>query len=115
MIGEEIDKIITAHYRALDRIRVVVPEWGNLEIYATPVTLAEEATWADAQRKPGLEWVARAIIAKAQREDGTLMFTIANLQTLLRSADAAVVKRVGAAILRTDADVGKPGESPQSD
>ena len=93
---------IRAHFAALSRKEIPVPEWG-LTVYATPVTLDDRSRiYKDADRS-AVRNMAQILIVKAVDKDGKPLFTQADLPALLKGADSDIVVRVAAQIMGTDA------------
>ena len=96
----EITDRIRAHFQSLGVREFIVPEWDNLTIYSTPVTLAERhRIYAGVKSDNDYEVLAKIIITKAQDKDGAKLFTIADKPALLNAADSSVLIRVAAEIM----------------
>ena len=99
----DLSSAISSHFKALKNQHLEVPEWGAdgipAVIFFDPVTVAERIELD----KHDDDYLVRVIIRKAQKPDGTKMFTLADLQMLLNSASALVVARVANRILNADA------------
>jgi len=97
--GNPIAQMV-AHYRNTGLNKIEVPEWANddgepLEIYYTPMTLAE--TKRIYSRSVGTDDVvvlADTLIQKALFSDGTKMFRELHRKTILKEVDAEVLMRV---------------------
>jgi hypothetical protein len=82
---------------ALERRKIVVPEWG-LTFYFGKMTVADMEA-VDARRKEGEEMTHQhrnmvLLVAKAQDEDGTPMFGMGDIMFLKSEADFVVLQRV---------------------
>lgn len=92
------------HFRADERHRIEVPEWGEpgapLVLWCPPCTLADKRTLHNRYKDGGLQdMYVHALIMKAQREDGTPAFTLEDKRPLLTSVAPAVVERIAETIL----------------
>jgi hypothetical protein len=95
---------IRAHFDALAPRKIVVPEWDNLEIHATPVTLAEHnRIYKGKEDATAYEIVVEVLIVKAKDANGKQLFTIADRPALFNHADPGVVARVAGEILGNSA------------
>lgn len=103
---------ISAHWDALQRQCVEIPEWGEpgqpAKVYFDPLTLAER----DKLRAyPHNEFIAQAIILKAEDAAGKKLFSIADKHQLLNAAAPSVITRIAERILIADCiDIEKLGE-----
>lgn len=103
---------IAAHWNAMKRQRVEVPEW-NTTIYYDPLSVAECDKLAPLSAN---EQAVEALILKATDEAGNPIFTKADKMQLLNMASPTVVKRIATAILIADMiDVNKLGEHSPTD
>lgn len=99
---------IAAHWDALKRQKVEVPEWNGAVIYYDPLTISERD---QLNRSASNEYAVDAIILKAQNENGERLFGKADKMQLMNAASGSVIGRVAAAILSADAvDVDRLGE-----
>ncbi len=92
------------HFRADERRRVEIPEWGEagapLVLFAAPVTLADKRKLHNRYKDGGLqEMFVHVLIDKAQTEDGKPAFTLEDKRALMTSVDPAVVERVAEQLL----------------
>jgi hypothetical protein len=91
---------VKAHFDSLTPRTITVPEWGDLEIHATPVTLSERSRiYAGAEKLDEHEVVCRILIHKAKDRDGKPLFTQADMPALLHHSDPTVVVRVASQIM----------------
>lgn len=102
-MGDILDRA-RLHFRADEKRRVEVPEWGAegapLVLWHTPVTLADKQRLHNRYKAGGLqEMYAYTLIQKAQREDGSRAFTEADKLDLMNQVDPRVVERIAAQIL----------------
>lgn len=99
----DLTDAITSHFAALKNQHVEVPEWGSDDIPAViffdPVTVAERIE-LDRYTE---DYLPRVLIRKALKLDGSKMFTLADLPTLMNSASALIVAQVANRILNADA------------
>ena len=105
MAIEAIEAAIRQHYESLGRIEVEVPEWGDITIWATPLTIEEQAkidTWRNKQDRYVM--FARIIIMKAEDEAGNKLFAEKDLPLLTKGAYGDVVSRVGRELVRVPED-----------
>jgi len=95
---------IRAHFDALAPKIITVPEWGDMEIHATPVTLAEQdRIYKGRENCSAYEIVVEALIVKAKGANGNPLFTIADRPSLMHHADPSVVARVAGEVLNNGA------------
>lgn len=100
---------IAAHFDAIGTRKIVVPEW-NLEIFTSPVTLAERSRiYADNRGDNDYGTLVKILITKARDADGKPLFTLADKATLLQRADSNVLIRVAAEIMSGAATTEPPG------
>jgi hypothetical protein len=91
---------VRAHFDALAPKVITVPEWGNLQIHATPVTVSEQKRiYGGKTDVDPYEIVVETIIIKSKNEKGEPLFTIADRPALMNRADPAVLARVAGEIL----------------
>lgn len=103
-MANPIIEMARAHFRADDRRRIEVPEWGApgapLVLFAPPVTLLDKQVLHGRYKDGGIQAMyVHALILKAQREDGAPAFTLEDKPQLMRSVEPAVVERIAEAIL----------------
>lgn len=102
-----IDRI-ASHFDSLAKRKIIVPEWGDLEIYATPMTLADRSQiYRGVDSDDGHTPLVRVLIIKARDAEGRPLFSIADQPKLMNRADPVVVVRVANEILN--------GEAPKAD
>jgi hypothetical protein len=95
---------VCAHFDALTPKKITVSEWGNLEIHATPITVAEQKRiYGGKEDASAYDIVIEVLIVKAKDAKGQPLFTIADRPALLNHADPAVVARVAGEILNSAA------------
>jgi len=95
---------IRAHFDALVSKKIKVPEWDNLEIHATPVTLAEHnRIYKGREEASAYDIVIEVLIVKARDEKGQPLFTIADRPALLNHASPGICARVAGEILNSQA------------
>lgn len=92
---------IKSHFESLDIKQVVVPEWDNTIIYATPFTMAEKKSLWVYAKGDTLEFTVRALMLKALDKEGKKLFTVADRKTLLHSASSDVIIRVAGELTTT--------------
>lgn len=89
---------------------IAVPEWPDddgapTRIYWSPLTLDEQRKLRVLHEKKGdedaVDYGLRVLIAKAEDETGTKLFTIEDRQALRGSADALVIDRIMVAMMST--------------
>jgi len=103
MANDIIDRA-RLHFRADERRRVEVPEWGDasgpLVLFYAPITLADKAKLRARMNEESLQamW-AQTLILKAQREDGKPAFTLDDKRALMHSVSPEVVERVAGQML----------------
>lgn len=91
---------VRAHYDSIAPKVIIVPEWDNLEIHATSVTLSEQSRiYSNAKEEDVYSSVIEVLIVKAKDAEGKALFTIADRPALLHHSDPAVVVRVASEIL----------------
>jgi len=99
---------IRAHFDALAPKKIIIPEWDNLEVHATPVTLAEHnRIYKGREEASAYDIVIEVLIVKARDAKGQPLFTIADRPSLLNHADPGIVARVAGEILN--------GQAPKSE
>lgn len=100
---ENVMERIQAHFAALGRNRIEVPEWGAegvpLAIESTPMTVADRGNVYRFAKNNSLEFLVRVIVLKAEDANCKPIFTKDDVFKLLHYADARVVERVANAIL----------------
>jgi hypothetical protein len=99
----DLSPAVAAHFGSLKNQHIEVPEWSTDElpcvIHFDPLTVQERIELADDQP----DFLARVLIRKALKPDGSKWFTLADLPMLLHNASALVVARVANRILNADA------------
>jgi len=90
---------VRAHFDSLAPKVILVPEWDNLEIHASPVTIAERGRIYGKADADEHEMVCRILLVKAKDKDGKPLFTQADLPALLHHSDPAVVVRIAGEIM----------------
>lgn len=90
---------VRAHFDSIAPKTITVPEWDNLEIHASPVTIAERGRIYAGDTKDEHELVCRILVVKAKDKDGKPLFTIADMPALLHHADPGVLVRVASEIM----------------
>ena len=95
------------HFRADERRRIEVPEWGEspespLVLFARPVTLADKKKLYNRLNDGGAqEMQAHILVMMAQTEDGKPAFTLEDKHALMNAVSPAVVERLAEQILKT--------------
>jgi len=84
-----IDKAI-AHFKDKGQQVINVLEW-DLDVYFTPFTIGEKETLT---KHDGMEFYLRALILKAEDEQGEKIFTLADRKKLKDHVDGSVVQRI---------------------
>jgi hypothetical protein len=91
---------VRAHFDSLAPKTIIVPEWDGLQIYTTPVTIADQTAIYKGNADADIyEICIEALIVKAKDADGKPLFTIADRPALRNRADPAVIARVAGEIL----------------
>ncbi len=90
---------VRAHFDSLAPKTIIVPEWADLQIHSTPVTIAERGRIYAGDTKDEHELVCRIILVKAKDKDGKPLFTLADMPALLHHADPSVLVRVASEIM----------------
>jgi hypothetical protein len=97
-----IDRV-RAHFDALGTRKIEVPEWG-LAVYSSPVTIEErKRIYRNEAEADSFAICVEILLVKAKDADGKPLFQLEDKAPLLRHADSAVVVRVAAAIMASDA------------
>lgn len=97
-----IDKV-KAHYDSLSRRVIKVPEW-DLDIHATPLTVAERRQiYSGVEDGDEHTPIVRILMIKARDEKGDPIFSKADEPHLMHHASPAVLFRVAADIMSTNA------------
>jgi hypothetical protein len=97
-MSDAIDRV-RAHFDSIAPKTIIVPEWADLEIHASPVTIAERGRIYAGDTKDEHELVCRILLVKAKDKDGKPLFTIADMPALLHHADPGVLVRVASEIM----------------
>ena len=103
-MGNAIIDRARLHFRADERRRIEVMEWGEggvpLVLYAAPCTLADKRILHNRYKDGGLqEMYVHALVLKAQKEDGTPAFDAGDKRALMTAVAPEVVERIAEAIL----------------
>lgn len=103
-MGNPIIDAARLHFRADERRRIEVPEWGTpgapLVLFAAPVTLADKKLLHTRYKDGGLqEMYVHALILKARTEDDKPAFTLEDKRTLMTAVAPGVVERIAAEIM----------------
>ena len=97
-----IDNVV-AHFDAQEIKKIEVKEWGTdeepLEIFTKPLTLQESKRLIKMANGGDLEVMVYAIITKSLDADGNKLFTLADKDKFLNSADVEVLSNVATEIL----------------
>jgi len=98
----EIMARVSAHFAALGKRRIEVPEWGGpdgpLVLFSNPLTVADRSkVYRHAQGS--LEFLVRVLVLKAEDADGKPVFDVGDVHDLMTAADAKVVERVANEIM----------------
>ena len=92
------------HFRAEERRRIEVPEWGEADVplvlHVKPVTLADKKLLHNRYKDGGLhEMYVHALILKAETAEGKAAFTLDDKWALMQSVAPRVVERIASQIL----------------
>jgi hypothetical protein len=68
-MSDAIDRV-RAHFDSIAPKTIIVPEWADLEIHASPVTIAERGRIYAGDTKDEHELVCRILLVKAKDKDG---------------------------------------------
>ena len=97
-----IDNVV-AHFDSQEIKKIEVKEWGTdeepLEIFTKPLTLQESKKLYKMANGGDLEVMVYAIITKSLDADGNKLFTLADKDKFLNSADVEVLFNVATEIL----------------
>jgi len=97
-----IDNVV-AHFDSQEIKKIEVKEWGTdeepLEIFTKPLTLQESKRLIKMANGGDLEVMVYAIITKSLDADGNKLFTLADKDKFLNSADVEVLSNVATEIL----------------
>ena len=92
-----------AHYKSLEVLSTEVPQWcqnGNpLEVYYTPMTLAEKNKLFKYAKDDDLEIMAYAVILKCLDADGNKLFDLGDKRALMTEVDSDVVAELAAKLM----------------
>jgi hypothetical protein len=111
--GSAIEAAI-AHFDAQGTRNMMVPEWGELVVYWTPLTLFEKRKIFPSGRAIEQTVAADVLIHKAMDKDGKPLFSLADREKLMRQADQSIVERIAARILGgASSDFGDAVESAE--
>jgi hypothetical protein len=93
-----------AHFDSLAPKVITVPEWDNLQVHATPLTLNERGRiYGKDVNRDEHEVLCQIVIIKAKDADGKPLFNQADLPALLHHTDPTVLVRVASEIMRSAA------------
>jgi len=96
---------ITAHFNELERGSIEVEEW-DMTIYWSAYTVAERNKLMKfADRDGGMGLLVRALIMKAEDEQGDKIFTLEDKKVLMSKADPDVIGKVVEAMLGKEASL----------
>jgi hypothetical protein len=94
---------ISAHFSALGKKRMEVPEWGGpdgpLVLFAEPMTVGDRSRVYRHAKNDSLEFLVRTIVLKAKDAEGQPVFDVGDVHGLMTTADARVVERVANEIM----------------
>lgn len=95
----------TAHFEAIGRQSLEIPEWGSEKdgpfvVTWTPLTLYQHRKIYRPGRESGADLMIDLIIMKAEDANGQKLFTEKDRHTLLTAVDRGVLSRIAAAIAR---------------
>jgi len=113
--GDTILSEMANHFKAKKVKTTTVPEWGDVTIYANPVSVMDAQRIAGFQDRPTSQIGEAAIdtlILLARNKDGKKLFTKAHKPKMLRSSDFSILARVVAALVE---DIGTEVDDLQSD
>lgn len=108
LMDERLRQRILEEYAHRPMERTEVPEWGEegepLEVYATPLTLAELDKIQKYAAGNEVLLSVYTVIFKAMDADGQLLFKLSDKHLLLTGANPAAVGRLANWILRAQAN-----------
>ena len=88
-----------SHFETKGIKRIEVPEWKDEQ--GNPTILLSEPFTLDDQRKllkfaedDGIDFIARLVIMKAMKEDGSQAFSISDKPALMSKVDPSVIRRI---------------------
>lgn len=91
--------LIKKQYDAQKGSMIEVEEWGEkdkpLQIYYDPPTLRDTHVFNEKAKGNAYLAICQMIVRKACDQDGNLLFSEADTQTLYTNADEKVVSRIG--------------------
>jgi len=91
---------VTAHFQDLETAKIIVPEWDDLEIFVSPITLMQRRKLKQKSDKTDDVGAAiETIILLAMDSNGDPLFTVEDKPDMMRSAAADIVGRVANEIL----------------
>lgn len=97
MVGSRITDRVAAHYKRGRNVLEII-EWGEndepLQVYSSPLTLAEKKKIQQWSEGDEFEGICRCIIMKAMDADGNPIFDKSDLQFLMRESDGSVLERI---------------------
>lgn len=92
-----------AHFENRPVHQIEVPEWGDgnapLTVYFKTPTLADMSRAAKESKGDMIEQAARIVVARATDANGVRLFQPAEVLTLMKHVDPAVVTRIANAIM----------------
>lgn len=91
MIHSDLAKKMADYLKGCERKEIKIQELGT-SIYCTPLTPAQYDKAHKSESAP--ERMAKTLIAKAEREDGSPAFCTADLEMLQREAPAEMISRI---------------------
>ena len=101
---------VGAYLKSLEPVKIVVPEWDNLEIYAFARTITEDFEISNKLEKlEGDLKLITALIEVAKDADGNPLFTLEDKPKLKRVATLDVLSRVVAELMEAHDNAAKAG------
>jgi hypothetical protein len=94
-----IDQAIAAYGKSAMQ-SVTIPEWGDLEVFFSPVTVGDMKFVESKKPKTEYDSTLHLIIRKAKAADGSPLFTIGDKPKLEADVDAAGMVRLAEAMTR---------------
>lgn len=79
---------------ALDRRKMTIPEWDNLDLYFGKITVADWDTVEARNPETNMDRNILLIITKAKLEDGSPAFSMADRHQIRAEADLTVLQSV---------------------
>lgn len=96
--GPRVIDAIIDHFKGR-RDSVVIPEWGDVEIFFTPISYDELETIEKRNPKSNFERSVITLVLKAQDETGGQMFRWGDVGHLMKQADVVIVQRIISAMM----------------